>query len=179
MGTVRTGWMAQSGHANRGRWPPEVALSGADPREIRDLLGSGPLGPGMRADRVLTWRLTRNSQPNSIREKKGGGRVIRGGCLPHYNILVGAIPRRPAPPNATFGSQMARFARPYCSTEPVRTVPFFNLYDDIQITQLAAASRGRGVPRPSDVPAAPETRCGGFAQPTISSSAPAPPRGAT
>ena len=37
-------------------------------------------------------------------------------------------------PNATFGSQMARFARPYCATEPVRTVPFFNLYDDIQIT---------------------------------------------
>ena len=31
---------------------------------------------------------------------------------------------------------MARFARPYCATEPVRTVPFFNLYDDIQITQL-------------------------------------------
>ncbi len=29
---------------------------------------------------------------------------------------------------------MARFARPYCATEPVRTVPFFNLYDDIQIT---------------------------------------------
>ena len=46
-----------------------------------------------------------------------------------------------------------------------RTVPFFNLYDDIQITQLAAASRGRGVPRPSDVPAARETRWGGFAQP--------------
>ena len=50
--------------------------------------------------------------------------------------LVGAIPRRPAPPNATFGSQMARFARPYCATEPVRTVPFFNLYDDIH--QLGA-----------------------------------------
>ena len=33
---------------------------------------------------------------------------------------------------------MARFARPYCATEPVRTVPFFNLYDDIQITQLGA-----------------------------------------
>ena len=33
---------------------------------------------------------------------------------------------------------MARFARPYCGTEPVRTVPFFNLYDDIQITQLGA-----------------------------------------
>ena len=35
---------------------------------------------------------------------------------------------------------MARFARPYCATEPVRTVPFFNLYDDIQITQLGAYS---------------------------------------
>ena len=35
------------------------------------------------------------------------------------------------------------------SSYPVRAVPFFNLYDDIQITQLAAASRGRGVPRPS------------------------------
>ena len=33
---------------------------------------------------------------------------------------------------------MARFPRPYCATEPVRTVPFFNLYDDIQITQLGA-----------------------------------------
>ena len=33
---------------------------------------------------------------------------------------------------------MARFARPYCATEPVRTVPFFNLYDDIQITQLGS-----------------------------------------
>ena len=33
---------------------------------------------------------------------------------------------------------MARFARPSCATEPVRTVPFFNLYDDIQITQLGA-----------------------------------------
>ena len=33
---------------------------------------------------------------------------------------------------------MARFARPYCATDPVRTVPFFNLYDDIQITQLGA-----------------------------------------
>ena len=33
---------------------------------------------------------------------------------------------------------MARFARPYCATKPVRTVPFFNLYDDIQITQLGA-----------------------------------------
>ena len=33
---------------------------------------------------------------------------------------------------------MARFPRPYCATEPVRTVPFFNLYDDIQITQLGS-----------------------------------------
>ena len=67
--------MAQSGRANRGRWPPEVALSGADPREIRDLLGS-PLGPGMRADRVLTWRLT-SELPAEL---------YKGGCLPHHNI---------------------------------------------------------------------------------------------
>ena len=33
---------------------------------------------------------------------------------------------------------MARFPRPSCATEPVRTVPFFNRYDDIQITQLGA-----------------------------------------
>ena len=38
---------------------------------------------------------------------------------------------------------MARFARPYCATEPVRTVPFFNLYDDIQITQLGAFTCGK------------------------------------
>ena len=35
---------------------------------------------------------------------------------------------------------MARFARPYCATEPVRTVPFFNLYDDIQITGVGRIS---------------------------------------
>ena len=28
--------------------------------------------------------------------------------------------------------------RPDCAMQPVRTVPFFNLYDDIQITQLGA-----------------------------------------
>ena len=38
---------------------------------------------------------------------------------------------------------MARFPRPYCATEPVRTVPFFNLYDDIQITQLGAFTAAR------------------------------------
>ena len=35
---------------------------------------------------------------------------------------------------------MARFARPYCATEPVRTVSFFNLYDDIQITGVGRIS---------------------------------------
>ena len=32
----------------------------------------------------------------------------------------------------------SRAGTPPCRTEPVRTVPFFNLYDDIQITQLGS-----------------------------------------
>ena len=91
----------------------------------------------------LYWE-NRNSQPNSIREKKRGGEYRRGGVCPtttfsrRHPTPPRATQRRLTTPNATFGSQMARFPRPYCATEPVRTVPFFNLYDDIQITQLGA-----------------------------------------
>ena len=34
-----------------------------------------------------------------------------------------ATQRRSTTPNATFGSHLARFARPDCATEPVRIVP--------------------------------------------------------
>ena len=43
----------------------------------------------------------------------------RGGT----RALSSMVPRRPAPPNATSGRRLSRFARPDCATEPVRTVP--------------------------------------------------------
>ena len=38
------------------------------------------------------------------------------------------------------GPNLGRSRRPDCAMQPVRTVPFFNLYDDIQITQLGTQS---------------------------------------
>ena len=79
-----------------------------------------------------------------LRHSELPAELYRGGvCLTttssrRHPTPPGATQRRLTTPNATFGSQMARFARPYCATEPVRTVPFFNLYDDIQISQLGA-----------------------------------------
>ena len=109
-----------------------MSLSGADPREIRDLLGSGPLGPGMRADRVLTWRLTRNSQPNSIR----GGVCLTTTSSRRHPTPPGATQRRLTTPNATFGSQMARFARPYCATEPVRGPSEFRFNRRVELIEV-------------------------------------------
>ena len=141
-----------------------------------------------RKENRVTSRVSLADDYDSKRQAGSLGRRLsivygeRGGGCPtttssrRHPTPPGATQRRLTTPNATFGSQMARFARPYCATEPVRTVPFFNLYDDIQITQLGAASRGRGVPRPSDVPAAPETRWGGFAQPQYLVVPPRPPR---
>ena len=69
------------------------------------------------------------------------GRSQAFGCTETGQLQSHAAPRHSTPPNATFGSQMARFPRPYCATEPVRTVPFFNLYDDIQITPSSGRSQ--------------------------------------
>ena len=88
---------------------------------------------------------------------------------------------------------MARFARPYCATEPVRTVPFFNLYDDIQITQLGAYNdrfqRDMQAPltgfmpessrTPRSDPGSPEEVGGGGCPATISSAPPRDPPGDT
>ena len=84
---------------------------------------------------------------------------------------------------------MARFARPYCATEPVRTVPFFNLYDDIQITQLGAYNdrfqRDMQAPLTGFMPSrpgppgaipAPLKKWGGFAQPQYLVPPSGPPR---
>ena len=53
----------------------------------------------------------------------------RGGCCPattssrRHPTPSRATQRRSTTPNATFGSHLARFARPDCATEPVRIVP--------------------------------------------------------
>ena len=104
-------------------------LQKASDRPVDRLRAEGPRGGPLSAF----------GQVGSRRRGEKRGDEYKGGVCPTttFSRRHPTPPRATStPPNATFGSQMARFPRPYCATEPVRTVPFFNLYDDIQITQL-------------------------------------------
>ena len=81
-----------------------------------------PPGRGCRTPRRGSADTGRIGTPSRTRSgRKKGGASIRGGVCPtttfsrRHPTPPRATQRRLTTPNTTFGSQMARFARPYCA----------------------------------------------------------------